>query len=81
MECRGNIFCEVVYIEQFKEQSMNLYIHWNEKDFINNRGFIKPCESSGFVYATVLRSLLVFLTAPTQNDDLLYHDCPAKNVL
>ena len=40
-------------------------------EFINNRGFLIPCNRPGCVYTTILRCLSVFFTVPTQNDDFL----------
>ena len=52
----------------------------HDVDFTYNRGFLIPCNRAVFVYTTILRGVLVFFTVPTQNYDLLYHDCPVKNV-
>ena len=53
----------------------------HDADFINNRGFLIPCAQPGFVYTTISHWLTVLFNVPTQNADLLYHDCPVKKVL
>ena len=71
--------------KRFKINYLN-YIHidmgkLHDVDFIINRGFLKLCSRPEFVYTTNFRCLPVVFTVPTQNDDLLNHDCPVKNML
>ena len=49
-------------------------------DFVNNLGFLIPCLRPGFVYTSILCVVHAFFTVPKQIDDLVYHDCPVKNV-
>ena len=52
----------------------------HDVEFINNRGFLIPCAQPGIVYTRILCCLTVSFTVRAQNFELLYHDCPVKNV-